>query len=375
MKILIAPDSFKGSLTATEAAIAMATGIKEYNSSIVTTLLPVADGGEGTMSSLVKATGGKVITTTVHDPLGKEIEASYGILGDHQTCVIEIAEASGLTLLDEADRNPLKTTTFGTGELIIHALNKGLHNFIIGLGGSATNDAGAGILEALGMKLLDINGVSLPRGGGGLKDLHEIDNSAFDERIVNCHFVIASDVNNPLVGPAGASTVFGPQKGASSKVVKQLDENLTIFANVVEKKTGIRLHERQGAGAAGGTGAAFQAFFPVVMKRGIDVVLEAVAFDKYLMEADLVITGEGKTDAQTLSGKVPIGIAQEARKKDKPVILISGILAEDSRDLLAPFFTQLHAIVDEKVSQEQSLLNAAHYLQLKTKEVLSSWCK
>lgn len=373
MKIIVAPDSFKGSLTAVEAAKAMEAGIKDYDSTIETVLLPAADGGEGTMSSLVGATDGRLVTVFVQDPLGRQIEASYGVLGDEETCVIEIAEASGLMLLNENELNPLQASSFGTGELIFHALDAGYRKFIIGLGGSATNDGGAGMLKALGMKLLDQNGVELSPGGGSLGNLQAIDSTGFDKRVSESSFIIACDVENPFVGPEGASAVFGPQKGATAEMIELLDANLTKFANVVEKLSGNSLHAEKGAGAAGGAGGAFQAFFPCEMKQGISVVLKAISFDEQLQEADLILTGEGKTDVQTLSGKTPFGIAQVVKREGKKVILISGALDEKSRVQLAPFFTELHAIADETVPAEDSMEQAYRYLRLKTKQTIENY--
>lgn len=373
MIVVVAPDSFKGSLTAVQAAQSMAAGIRDADPSIEIVMLPAADGGEGTMDSLVRATGGETVSVIVQDPLGRKVEASYGILGDGEVCVIEIAEASGLMLLQENERNPLVTSTYGTGKLIVHALDAGLRNFIIGLGGSATNDGGVGMLQALGMSFVDENGVELARGGGALGDLHTIDILPFDKRISESNFLIACDVENPYVGTDGASAVFGPQKGASPDVVDILDRNLTKLANVVEQLTGISLHGKKGSGAAGGAGGAFQAFFPGEMKQGIHVVLDAISFDEYVTDADLVITGEGKTDSQTLSGKTPFGVAKVAQKKGKPVILISGALDEESRDLLTPMYRELHAIADGTVSSKESIEHASHYLRAKTKKVMEDY--
>jgi len=373
LKVVVAPDSFKGSLTAIQAAQAMAAGICDADPSIETVMLPAADGGEGTMCSLVEATGGEIVSVLVKDPLGREVEAGYGVLGDRKTSVIEIAEASGLTLLHEDEKNPLVTSTYGTGELIVHALDAGLRNFIIGLGGSATNDGGVGMLQALGMRFVDEHGVELSSGGGSLGNLYAIDMLHFDKRISESTFLIACDVSNPFVGPTGASVVFGPQKGASHEMVNRLEENLTRLAHVVEQLTGISLHGKKGAGAAGGAGGAFQAFFPGEMEQGVDVVLNAISFDKQITDADLIITGEGKTDSQTLSGKTPFGVAKMAKNEGKPIILISGVLDEESRDLLAPMFNELHAITDGTVSAQESIAHASHYLRLKTKLVMENY--
>ena len=373
LKILLAPDSFKGSLTAVEAAQAMAEGIRDVDPTIETVMFPAADGGEGTMSSLVSATDGRIVSVVVQDPLGRQVKASYGVLGDGETCIIEIAEASGLMLLTEEERNPLITSTFGTGQLIVHALDAGLRKFIIGLGGSATNDGGAGLLQALGMKLMDANGAELPQGGGLLGGLHAVDPTNFDERISESYFLIACDVENPLVGPKGASTIFGPQKGASHEMVVVLDTNLAKFASVIEELTGTSLHEKKGAGAAGGAGGAFQAFFPGEMKRGIEVVLEEISFAEHIADANLILTGEGKTDSQTLSGKTPFGVAEAANREDKPIILISGAIDEESRELLARLFTEIHAVADGTISSKESIDHAGYYLRLKTKEVMENY--
>ncbi|MCG7343670.1 glycerate kinase [Sporosarcina sp. ACRSL] len=373
MKVILAPDSFKGSLTAIEAAEAMAKGIRDIDPDIKTVLLPAADGGEGTMRSLVDATNGKYVTVTVEDPLGRPIDATYGILGDSETCVIEIAEASGLMRLHENERNPLEASSFGTGELIVHALTSGYRKFIIGLGGSATNDGGAGILQALGLRLLDVEGMDVPKGGGGLGQISSIDRSKWDVRIDESKFIIASDVKNPFVGEEGASAVFGPQKGATPDDVGVLDGNLRKFADAIEKEKGIALHSREGAGAAGGAGGAFLAFFNCEMRQGIDVVLDAIGFEDAVKDADLIITGEGKTDLQTLSGKTPFGIAKVAHREGKPVILISGAVDEESRAVLSPLFTEVHAIMDEDLSVEEAISNAFDHLRVKTKKVMESF--
>lgn len=375
LKILIAPDSFKGSMTAIQAAEAMAEGVREASPQSTPILMPAADGGEGTMAALVSATGGKTVEAIVEDPLGRKIAASYGVLGDQKTCVVELAEASGLTLLTEAERNPLLASTYGTGELITHALDAGYRKFIIGLGGSATNDAGIGMLQALGMKFLDIHGVELGPGTVALNGLSKIDLFGFDKRIMASRFLIASDVENPLIGPQGASAVFGPQKGATLEMVKELDKVLTNFADIVERFTGMALHDKKGAGAAGGAGGALQAFFLGEMRRGIDLVLEAMDFEERLIDADLVLTGEGKTDAQTLSGKAPFGIAEVANRHGKPVILISGMVDRLDKEQLMPYFTEIYGLVDDGISPEESIENAYSYVKKKTEKAIRSFLK
>ncbi|ANU26226.1 glycerate kinase [Planococcus versutus] len=373
MKIIVAPDSFKGSLSAIEAAQAMAEGIQELDSSVEVHLLPAADGGEGTMVAMVEATDGALVAHEVEDPFGRKISACYGILGDGKTCVIEIAEASGLTLLKDHEQNPLTASSFGTGELIRCALDAGFRTFIIGLGGSATNDGGTGMLEALGMLFLDQKGQQLARGGGALDRLAEIDVSKFDHRISTSRFLIACDVENTLIGEQGASAVFGPQKGASSEMILQLDDNLRNFADVVERLTGTVLHNKKGAGAAGGAGGAMQAFFEGSMRRGVDVVLEAASFQTHLENVDLIVTGEGKTDSQTLSGKTPFGIAEAGKRADIPVILISGMVDPMSYSLLNPYFVEIHSIVNETVAIDYAMANAYNQLKIKTKTVMKNY--
>ncbi len=358
-----------------QAAQAMAEGIKQADSQIETILLPAADGGEGTMNALIGATDGRLVTHQVEDPLGRKISASYGVLGDGNTCVIEIAEASGLTRLSEEERNPLIASSFGTGQLIGHALDAGFRKFVMGLGGSATNDGGAGMLQALGMRFLDTAGRQLVHGGKLLSKLVRIEDAHFDPRIAESVFVIAGDVENPLIGENGASFVFGPQKGATPKTVQQLDRQLTNFANIVEEQTGMALHHKKGAGAAGGAGGALLAFFAGNMRRGIDVVLDAIKFESYLETADVVITGEGKSDRQTLSGKAPFGIAQAASAAGKPVILISGVIEEESKNLLRPYFTSVSSLVGDGVTVEQAITGAYDQLKRKTFTVVEGYIK
>ncbi|MCZ8542515.1 glycerate kinase [Psychrobacillus psychrodurans] len=371
MKIVISPDSFKGSLTALEATYEINKAIKEISQDIETVLLPVADGGEGTLEALITATQGSTIEVEVYDPIGRLIKAEYGVLGDGETCVIEMAKASGIMLLQKEENNPLQASTFGTGELVLHALNRGYKKFIIGLGGSATNDGGTGMLRALGMKFLNKYGKEIPLGPQFLRDLHEIDPTDFDGRIKDCHFILASDVDNPFVGLNGATKVFGPQKGVTSNMVKVLDKNLEHLANIIEEVTQITLHKLPGAGAAGGLGGAFLAFFPVYMKPGIEVVMEAINFEEHIKNADFIITGEGKSDSQTLSGKAPIGIAKVANKHNVPVILISGYIEPLSIRNLSSYFSKLVSIVDHSITLEKAMRNPTYHLGVKTSETMN----
>lgn len=373
MKIIIAPDSFKGSLSAVEAASSINRGIKKVFSNAETILLPVGDGGEGTMETLVAATGGGIRVVPVIGPLGNRIEAAYGVLGDGETCVIEMASASGLHLVPEGQLCPLEATTFGTGELILQALNDGFTTFIIGLGGSATNDGGSGMLQALGMHLLDEQGNEVSRGGGELNKVNRIDMKSFDKRIKDSKFIIASDVQNPLVGLQGASHVFGPQKGASVEEVDFLDSNMLVWADEIAKTTGIELHNQPGAGAAGGIGGAFQAFFPIEMKRGVDVVLEYTKLEGQLENADLVITGEGKVDSQTIFGKTALGVAQLAKSNNVPTIIIAGSIGEDIEELYDHGVVSINSIINRPMTLKEAVDNAEGLLTSCAEQVVRSY--
>ncbi|NEU30127.1 glycerate kinase [bacterium LRH843] len=373
MKIIIAPDSFKGSVSAMEAALAIEKGIKNYLPKAETVLIPVADGGEGTMDSLVDATAGKKIAAQVKGPLGTNVIAEYGQLGDGKTCIIEMASASGLCLLPDEQKNPMKATTYGTGQLIKEALDDGYREFILAVGGSATNDGGAGMLQALGMKLLDASGNEVGFGGGELDRITIIDDSQFDKRIAKSTFLLASDVQNPFVGPTGASHVFGPQKGATPELVEILDKKLHSWADLIEKKTGIRLHEKPGAGAAGGIGGAFQAFFSAKMQRGIDVVIEYTGLGETVQDADLVITGEGQIDFQTASGKTPMGVAQEAQKHGVPVIVLAGSIGKGIEELYQYGITSIHAIVNAPMSLQEAMKWASELLEQKSEQIIRTF--
>ncbi len=373
LKIVIAPDSFKGSLSAFEAAKAIEKGVKKARPDAETVLVPVADGGEGTLDSLVSATDGRKVQVNVKGPLRKIVQAEYGVLGDEKTCVIEMASASGLCLIEPSQLNPFITTTYGTGELIKKALDNGFRKFILAIGGSATNDGGAGMLQALGMKLLDADGQSIRFGGGALRELAQIDASEFDTRIAESEFLIASDVQNPLVGRHGASYVFGPQKGATLEMVDQLDQNLEHYADLVEKLTGIRLHEMPGAGAAGGIGGAFQAFFPSEMRRGIDIVVEYTGLKEKLIGAECVFTGEGQIDFQTASGKTPMGVAQEAKKHGIPVFALAGSIGQGIDILYEHGITSVHSIVNGPMALEEAMNRGAELLEQTAEQVIRTY--
>ncbi len=369
IKVVIAPDSFKGSVTAMEAACAIEKGVKAALPSAETVIVPMADGGEGTVETLVSATSGHQVSKVVTGPLGRKVEATYGVLGDSVTCVVEVASASGIHLLTKDELNPMQTTTFGTGELIKHALDDGYRKFILALGGSATNDGGAGMLQALGISLKDKEGNEVGFGGGKLRDIRSIDMTHFDKRVEESTFLIASDVENPLIGKSGASYVFGPQKGATPDMVVELDMNLQHFANLIEETTEIHIHDVAGAGAAGGIGGAFQAFFPAVSKRGVEVVLEYSGFNEILEGADLVITGEGQVDSQTAFGKTPMGVAEAARKNNIPTIILAGSVGDNIQNLYPYGVIGVYSIINRPMTLETAIKEASKLLEQKTEQI------
>ncbi len=330
MKIVVAPDSFKGSLTAVEVSDAIEQGVREIFPEAEIVKIPMADGGDGTVQCLVNATGGEILREKVTGPLGDEVLASYGILGDKKTAVIEMAEASGLTLVPENKRNPLITTTYGTGQLIKAALDQGCRKMIIGIGGSATNDGGAGMVQALGVKLLDQEGKEIGFGGGELKKVFRIDTKYLDNRLSETKVLIASDVSNPLCGPKGASKIYGPQKGATPEIIEELDESLAYFAEIIKRDLNKDIKDIPGAGAAGGLGAGLMAFLDAELRPGIEIIIEIVKLEQAIKDADLVITGEGKIDSQTIYGKAPIGVAKIAKKYNIPVIAVAAIIGDDA---------------------------------------------
>ncbi|TDL66345.1 glycerate kinase [Rhodococcus qingshengii] len=363
MKIVIAPDSFKESLSAFEAANAIERGFRGVIPDAEYIKIPMADGGEGTVQSLVDSTGGSKVEVTVTGPLGEPVLSFFGLLGDGKTAVIEMAAASGLHLVPVEKRNPLVTTTRGTGELILAALDLGVNHFIIGIGGSATNDGGAGMVQALGGRLLDKNGAEIGHGGGALSNLDSIDLSQLDVRLKNVKIKVACDVDNPLTGPRGASAVYGPQKGANPEWVKQLDDNLTHFANIVEQELEKPFRDIPGSGAAGGLGAGLIAFLSAELQSGVDIVLEAVRFEERMKGAALVITGEGRIDKQTINGKTPIGVAKAAKKYNVPVIAIAGSISHDSHIVYNHGIDALLSIVPGVIAQENAFENASLYME------------
>ena len=328
MKIVIAPDSFKESLSAREAAEAVRRGVLRVVPDAQTLLVPMADGGEGTVQSLVDATGGRIEMIAATGPLGESVQARFGILGDGKTAVIEMAAASGLPLVPPEKRDPRITTTAGTGDMIRAALDLGARNFIVGIGGSATNDCGAGMASALGVRFLDQNGQPLPPGGAALSDLDRIDMSGLDARARESTFHIACDVDNPLTGPRGASATYGPQKGATPAMVEQLDACLAHAAEVIRRDLGKEINDLPGAGAAGGLGGGFVAFLDATLGLGVELVLDATRFRDAAKDADLVITGEGRLDGQSANGKTPVGVSRAAKETGIPVIALCGSVGD-----------------------------------------------
>ncbi|SHJ27864.1 glycerate kinase [Geosporobacter subterraneus DSM 17957] len=363
MKIIIAPDSFKGSLSAKAVADAIEIGIRRVVHDVEIIKVPMADGGEGTVQSLVDATGGRMVSLRVLDPLCREINSFYGILGDDKTAVIEMAAASGLPLLKEEERNPMITTTYGTGQLIKHALDMGCRNIILGIGGSATNDGGAGMATALGVKFLNEQGEEIGFGGGALGELHSIDKSGMDQRIGLCKISVACDVSNPLIGLEGASYVFGPQKGADKTMVETLDENLKRYGQLLEQNLGISVLDVPGTGAAGGLGAGVLAFLNADLRRGVDIIIEATGLEGKLNGADLVITGEGMIDHQTIYGKTPYGVAELAGKYKIPVVAIAGGIGNNIEVLYNNGFNSVFSIVDRPMTLKESIDRAQVLLQ------------
>ncbi|WCK54441.1 glycerate kinase [Aneurinibacillus sp. Ricciae_BoGa-3] len=373
MKIVIAPDSFKESLTSLEAARAIEKAFREVFPDAELIKVPMADGGEGTVQSLVDATGGRIVTKVVTGPLGLPVEAFFGISGDGKTAVIEMAAASGLHLVPPDQRNPLITTTQGTGELMIEAINHGVSHIILGIGGSATNDGGAGMVQALGGRLLDREGKELGPGGGSLDQLAAVDLSGLDSQLYQIDIEVACDVDNPLTGPRGASAIFGPQKGATPEMIDVLDRNLGHYASVIERQLGKSVRDIPGAGAAGGLGAGLLAFLPVRLKRGVEIVLEAVELEKYVQGASLVITGEGKIDGQTAYGKTPIGVASVAKKYGIPVLAIAGNVSEDSAAVYEHGIDCVFSIVPGVLSLADAFENAFNYMYRTSYNLAKFW--
>jgi glycerate kinase len=372
MKIVIAPNSYKESLTALEVATAIEAGFREVFPDAEYLKLAMADGGEGTVATMVAATGGTTVEVVVTGPLGEPVAACFGLTGDGKTAIIEMAAASGLALVAPALRNPWITTTYGTGELVKAALDTGAGHLIIGIGGSATNDAGAGMLQALGVKLLDHAGCEIGFGGGQLANLEQIDISGQDPRLKGCRIEAACDVNNPLTGPRGASAVFGPQKGATPEMVAELDANLSRYAALISRVLGLQVDPLPGSGAAGGMGAALLAFLGAQLRPGIEIVMEAVGLEDHLREADLVITGEGRIDSQTMQGKTPIGVARLAKRYGKPVIGIAGCLSPDAGVVHEHGIDAVFSVLSQACSVEEALSHATENVRSASRNIAAA---
>ncbi|WP_339787758.1 glycerate kinase [Paenibacillus sp. FSL R7-0313] len=368
-KFVLAPDSFKESMTAKEVCIAMEKGLRKVYPTADYIHVPMADGGEGTVQSLVDASGGSLHQQEVSGPLGQTVTAQYGILGDGTTAAIEMASASGIHLVSKAARDPLRTTTYGTGELIRACLDLGIRKIIIGIGGSATNDGGAGMAEALGAKFLDEQGQPLARGGGALDQLAQIDVSGLDVRLQEVEFIVACDVTNPLCGEHGASRVFGPQKGATPEMVEQLDANLSHYADVVKQQLHKDIRDMPGAGAAGGLGAGLLIFTQAVLRKGIEIVIEYTELREKLIAADVVFTGEGGIDFQTKFGKTPYGVARAAKEAGKPVIAIAGCVGEGIDTLYGEGIDAIFGIVPGAADLERLLQEGPENVERTTENI------
>ncbi|WP_318504427.1 glycerate kinase [Photobacterium leiognathi] len=369
MKIIIAPDSYKESLTAMEVATAIENGFRQVIPNSEYIKLPMADGGEGTVQSLVDASNGTIIEHSITGPLGEQVNGFFGLMGDGKTAIIEMAAASGLHLVSPDLRNPMLTTSCGTGELILAALDKGVEHIIVGIGGSATNDGGIGMAQALGVRFLDENNKQISYGGGALDRLHHIDISNIDPRLVSVKLEVACDVDNPLCGEKGASQVFGPQKGATPEMVTQLDNNLAHYAEIIKRDLGKDVKDMAGAGAAGGMGAALLGLFNAQLRPGIEIVMDAVNLADVLKDADLVITGEGRIDSQTIHGKTPIGVARTAKRFNKPVIGIAGSLSYDCNVVHEHGIDAVFSVVPRSVSLAEALAEAAINVELTARNV------
>jgi glycerate kinase len=355
MKVVIAIDSFKGSVSSLDGSREIALGIRSVYPDAITVILPLADGGEGTTEALVSATGGQYRSVQVTGPLREPVQAAYGILGNGQTAVIEVAAACGLPLVPIERRNPLYTTTFGVGELILDAISQGCREFIIGLGGSATNDAGIGMLQALGYRFMDEDGNEVGHGGDALMRIRRIIMTQVCPELESCKFHVACDVNNPLFGPDGAAYVFAPQKGANADMVKVLDDGLASFAHIVERELGSQMQSISGAGAAGGLGGAFAVFLQGELQSGVGLMLDRIGIEAELDGTDIVITGEGRLDGQTSMGKAPLGIAQLAEQKGIPVIALAGGVTKEASKLNELGITSYFSVVSGPMPLEQAM--------------------
>ena len=372
MKIVIAPDSYKESLSALEVATAIELGFREIWPEAEYVKIPVADGGEGTVEAMVAAMQGHLVHVDVTGPLGNTIQAFYGLSGDERSAFIEMAAASGLEQVPANLRDPLKTTSWGTGELIRHALDAGVEHIIIGIGGSATNDGGAGMVQALGARLLDAQDEDIAHGAMGLESLTRIDISQLDPRLAGCRIEVACDVTNPLTGKEGASVAFGPQKGATTEMIPRLDRALTHYAQLIARDLDVNVLELAGGGAAGGMGAALYAFCGAQLRRGIEIVTDALRLDACVADADLVVTGEGRIDSQTIHGKVPVGVAKIAKRYNKPVIGIAGSLTADVGVVHEHGLDAVFSVIYTICTLDEALKNASENVRMTARNVAAT---
>ncbi len=368
MKIVIAPDSFKGSLSSILVADAIGQSFRKIIPGSEIIKMPMADGGEGTVECMVGATGGKIFREFATDPLGKVINAHFGVLGDEDTVIIEMASASGIILVPGEKRNPLYTTTYGTGELIRKVLEKGYKKIILGLGGSATTDGGAGAMQALGVKLLDSAGVNIKQGGVFLKDLEKIDTSEVNKNLQKAEITFMYDVENPLLGEKGAAKVYSPQKGASAKEVQILEENLTHFSRIIKRDIGKDISDIPGSGAAGGLGAGLSAICNSKFIPGIQLAIKVTGLKRHLKNADMIITGEGELNFQSMFGKVPAGVAKLAKEMKVPAICFAGNIERNSEKLYKDYFKKIICLVSSDISKEDAIKNASLILSSKAEE-------
>lgn len=355
MKVVVAIDSFKGSVSSIVGSNAIASGVLEACPLVEVAVVPLADGGEGTVEAITEAKNGEIVNLSVTGPLEEKVDSYYGVINEGKTAVIEVATACGLPLVPLDMRNPKITTTYGVGELILDAMNRGCRDFVIGLGGSATNDGGVGMLQALGFKFLDNKVQDVGFGGGSLSRIDKVEVGDVDSRLEECTFRVACDVNNPLFGMNGATYIYGPQKGASGKMLEELDAGLKHFAEVVERDLGIDIYSSPGSGAAGGLGAAFIGFLGGKLQSGIELILKTIEMEKHLEGAEYVITGEGKLDGQTSMGKAPMGVAQMAADKGIPVIALAGAIGDGVEKLNELGITSYFSIMNKPMSLDEAM--------------------
>lgn len=366
MKAVIAIDSYKGSLSSVLAASAVSEGIKAVFPEAHTVISPLADGGEGTVEALVDCLGGELRTVRVHGPLGDPVDATYGVIRRTNTAIIEMAAASGITLIDKADRNPLFTSTYGVGELIADAIEQGCRKFVVGIGGSATNDGGVGMLSALGVQFLDADGLPVRLGAIGLRDIVKIDTNNIISFLNKCHFSVACDVKNVLCGENGCSAVFGPQKGATPQMIADMDRWLSSYAELTKSVLPLSDATLEGSGAAGGLGFAFTSYLGAELRSGIELVMQITELEKHIIDADVVITGEGRLDAQSCMGKAPVGVAALAKKHGKPVIAFSGCIGDGAESCNQHGIDAYFSILPAPCTVEQAMEENTAYKNLKS---------